>query len=130
VVPVATAGAAKVKAPRSNYAGTTEQKQPISLSVDRSNISIIAIRFACEGDVTGNTSAQDIKVKKTKRGYSFSIKTYGIASYSDGQGDDNAAINISGRFSPSAKSVKGTVKVGTHRCGSTGTTVWSARRSR
>jgi hypothetical protein len=120
--------AAKVKAPNDLYKGKTAEKQPVSLQASRSSISIFALTFVCRGTVTGNTSAQEIKLRKTKRGYAFAIKTYGIVTYSDERGDDNAAITLAGRFSTTAKSVRGTFRVKTTRCGSSGSVKWHARR--
>jgi hypothetical protein len=117
--------AGTVKAPRSGtYAG---YPGAMTLYVSGKSLSLVAFSFKC-GEAKGRTSLNSIKLKKTKKGYAFSIKTYGNVTYSDDQPDENAAVNLSGRFSKTGKSSMGVFRVKTPRCGSTGDVKWRAFR--
>jgi hypothetical protein len=118
------------KAPKagSGYSGPTERKGKVTLFVaDRKTVQLASIRFRC-GEATGTTNLQDIRIKRTKRGYRFAIAAHGSVTFSDNRIDENAAISISGRFSRSAKGVRGSLRVRSPSCGSTGTLAWHARR--
>jgi hypothetical protein len=117
-----------VKQPKSGaeYSG---HHPGVGLRIGGKSIEIIAFRFPCH-KVKGNTSLQDIPIKKTKKGWRFDIKAHGIVTYSDTSNehpDENAAIAVSGRFSRNAKSVSGHVRIQAPRCDS-GKILWSATR--
>jgi hypothetical protein len=117
--------AGTAKAPRS---GTyTGYPGGMTLYVSGKTISLAAFSFKC-GDAHGRTSLDDIRLKKTKKGYAFSLKAHGNVSYDDDHADENAAVNISGRFSKSGKSSAGVFRVKSPRCGSTGDVKWRAFR--
>jgi hypothetical protein len=117
--------ASTVKAPRS---GTyTGHPGGMTLYVSGKSISLAAFSFKC-GEAHGRTSLNDMRLKKTKKGYAFSLKAHGNVTYSDDQPDENAAVNISGRFSKSGKSSVGVFRVKSPRCGSTGDVKWRAFR--
>ena len=65
-------------------------------------------------------------MKKTRKGYAFSTKAKGTVSYADGQPDQNGTVVLSGRFSRTGRSVGGTRKVKTPRCGDTKRVDWRA----
>lgn len=121
----------KVKAPKSGkYTGTTGASRTLTLYVSGKSVSIVAFQFAC-GQAKGNASISDIALKKTKKGYRFSVSTHGIVTYSDSDShpDENGTIAIKGRFDrKTAKKVAGTVRVKTPRCGDTGSVYWTASR--
>jgi hypothetical protein len=117
--------ASTVKAPKS---GTyTGYPGAMTLYVSGKSLSLVAFSFKC-GQAKGRTSLNDVKLKKTKKGYAFSIKAHGNVTYSDDQPDENGAVNFSGRFSKSGKSSAGVFRVKTPRCGSTGDVKWRAFR--
>jgi hypothetical protein len=118
--------AAKVKAPMS---GRTYSGRPggIQLSISGKSIQIVAFRFRCH-DTTAATSLTGIPLKKTSRGYRFAIKAHGIVSYADGKPDENGAVDINGRFSRTARSAGGALRVKTPRCGDTRRVDWRAHR--
>jgi len=117
--------AGSVKAPKS---GTyTGYPGGMTLYVSGKSLSLAAFSFKC-GQVHGRTSLNDIRLKKTKNGYTFSVKTHGNVTYTDDHPDENAAVRMSGRFSKTGKSSAGTFRVRTPRCGSTGDVKWRAFR--
>ncbi|HEY0633512.1 MAG TPA: hypothetical protein VGC98_15755 [Thermoleophilaceae bacterium] len=115
----------KVKAPKS---GTyTGYPGGMTLFVSGKSISFIGFSFKCGGS-SGRTSLNDIKLKKAKNGYKFAIKAHGNVTYADDHPDENAAVNVSGRFSKTGKSSVGVFRVKSPRCGSTGDVKWKAFR--
>ena len=127
-------GAARpvVKVPSSGatYRGVTDDRQKVSLFPSGKALQIFALNFVCVGKVVGSTSLEGIKLTRTDLGYKFSIRAHGIVSYKDGKPDENASINLSGRFSRSARSVTGRVRVRSPRCRSTTFHDWHAAKSR
>jgi len=101
----------------------------VSLTISGKSIQIIAFRTPCE-DAKGNSSLQDIKIEKRDRRYRFKTKAHSIITYSDldQHPDENAAITLSGHFSPNAKKAYGTLRVNAPRC-DTGKLTWSATKS-
>jgi hypothetical protein len=71
----------------------------------------------------------DIPLKKTDSGYTFSITAYGSASYSDEKPDQNGKTTISGHFGRKARTATGHYKTSTPRCGSTKKLDWIVTRS-
>jgi hypothetical protein len=118
-----------VRAPRSGeYDGETRQRRDLALHVAGRQIQLAAIEFRC-GGTTGHTNLNGIPLRQTRRGFSFSIRAHGLVSWGDGQPDQNAAINLSGRFSRGGKKARGRVRVKAPRCGS-GRVRWVAKRRR
>ncbi|MDQ3936298.1 MAG: hypothetical protein M3340_16895 [Actinomycetota bacterium] len=119
------------QAPRSGarYGGMTEEDKRISLRTSRTAIEIVAFRFDCVEAASGATSLQAIRLRRRDDGYSFKISARGIVSFSDEAPDENAAIAIRGRFSRSAKTVSGVLRVDAPRC-DTGYVSWRATRRR
>jgi hypothetical protein len=109
------------------YDGATAQHGPLFFIVSGRSVQILGFRFSC-GHATANTSLQDIKLKKGKSVYSFSIRSFGNASYSDDHTDENASINIAGTFNRTARRVTGTLRVKTPRCHDSGSVKWHAKR--
>jgi hypothetical protein len=111
----------------SEFAGTTAQRQPLTLAIGRRRVQIAGFSFDC-GSAVGSTSVQDVRIRRTSRGrYVFSVTAYGIVSFSDEQPDENARVTIRGQFSRSARSVSGRLRVDAPRC-DTRSVAWSARR--
>jgi hypothetical protein len=125
----ATAKPPAPKAPKSGkYKGTAGTGHKMLVFVQGKSIALIGFDFSCKGGLKGNTSLSDVKVTKSRNRYGFAIKTHGITSYSDSRGDDNATIDIRGKFAADGKSAAGTLVVTTKRCGKGGSVRWSARR--
>jgi hypothetical protein len=127
----ATASAARtrVKAPKSGkYTGHTAEKRPVTVYVSGKSIELIAFSFVCGDKGVRNTSLGAIPLKKSKKGYRFSIKAHGVTSDEEGDNNENGAIAIAGRFGRTGKAAIGTVRVKTPRCGDSGAIKWSAKR--
>jgi hypothetical protein len=125
----AVSGAAKsptVKAPKSGSQYTGEVHD-VLLRVSGRSLEIIAFSFPC-GEVTGRTSLNDFRLKRTPKGYRFNADAHGNVTYSDEQFDENAEVHVSGRFALNAKSVRGHLRVRSDRCGDTGNLRWRATR--
>jgi hypothetical protein len=122
----AAASAAKVKPPKSG-SKFTGRPGGITVYISGRSIQLVAFSFKCRA-TSGSTSLSSIPLHKTKRGYRFGIHANGIVTYADDHADQNGAISISGRFSRTGKSVAGTLRVKTPRCGSTGDVKWRAAR--
>jgi hypothetical protein len=126
LVPMADAASHKVKAPNGQYNGTARGKD-LTMLVSAKTIQIAAFSFACDGTV-GRTSLDEISLKKTKKGFRFGIKAHGSITFSDGQPDENGAVDLSGSFTPNGKTVAGVFRVRSHRCQDTGSIKWKAKR--
>jgi hypothetical protein len=114
----------KVKAPKGEYSG-----KKVFILVSDKEIALLSVRFPCaRHDTKGATSLNDVPLKKTKRGYKFSIDAHGSASYEDGHPDENVAVAVSGQFTRDAKKVRGRFSVHSPYCGSTGKIKWRATR--
>jgi hypothetical protein len=129
------AGAAPPKKPPmippksgSTFEGATAQHRKLSLRIAGKSIQIVAFKFNC-GKVTGNTSLTDLKLAKGKFGYKFATKLqFGHVTYSDEVDDEDARINISGKFNRVGKRVTGALGLKTKRCGETTSRKWYANR--
>jgi hypothetical protein len=91
------------------------------------SISIVAFKFAC-GKVSGRTSLNDIPLTRTRLGYRFGIRANGLVTYLDGHTDENAAIQIRGRFNRRGTRAAGFLRVRAPHCRDTGQDYWSVRR--
>jgi hypothetical protein len=124
-------GQAPVVTPKAGwkYSGKTEQRRRVTLQTGSRSIEIVGFSFACGQHVAGYTSLSSIRLRSSDSGYRFKISAHGIVSYSDERPDQNASIALSGRFSRTAKTVQGLVRVKTPRCRDTGDLTWRATRS-
>lgn len=124
------APAAGVTAPKSGakYSGKTEQAHRIDLSVRGKSVEYVSFRFNCGRKAIGATGLQDIPLKRTSKGYRFEVDAHASMSFSDEQPDENAAVYVRGRFSGTARSVRGLVRVKSERCHDTGYISWRAKR--
>jgi hypothetical protein len=125
LVPASGAGAARFKAPSGEYKGSPGE---VLLSTSRNSIAIAAFSFRCDS-TRGRTGVNEVPVKRTRKGYRFSIRTHGSVSFEDGRPDNNVAIDLRGRFSRTAKTVRGTFRVRGGPC-RTGDVAFVATRSR
>jgi hypothetical protein len=131
VLPVSAGGATTVKAPPSGSTYSEKVPYRIVMEIEGRSVSVVAFSFPCPkgGDgVTGRTTLNDFRLKRTTKGYRFNADAHGLVTYSDEQGDENATTHISGRFALDAKTVRGHLRVKSKRCGDTGYLKWSARR--
>jgi hypothetical protein len=125
VAPAAPAAAA-VKQPRSgsHYEGAAHH---VFLQISGRSIEIVAFSFRC-GATKGTVSLNDIRLRRSSRGYRFYSASHGLVTYRDGKPDENAEVHIRGLFTRDAKAVRGRFRVETPRCGNTGRVRWRATR--
>lgn len=123
-LPTAAAGDTqqKVRVPKS---GTWSGPRNTVMVVSGKTIDLLAFNFPCH-KAKGRTSLNSIPLRKTKRGYKFSLSTHGNVTYSDDRPDQNGSIDMSGQFNRRGRKVAGRFQVVTKRCGSTGKLDWSA----
>jgi hypothetical protein len=98
----------------------------VELDLDGTTIQLVAIAFKC-GKADGHTVLNDIDMRRTRRGFAFGLKAHGSVTYSDGYPDENAEVDISGRFSRSGSRAGGRLRVKSPRCGGTGQVGWTAK---
>jgi hypothetical protein len=130
------AGAAPPKRPPiippksgSKFEGGTAQHRKLMLMISGKTVQIVAFKFNCGPGLTGNTSLQSIQLTKGKYGYKFDSKLqFGHVTYSDEVDDEDARVNISGKFNRVGKRVTGALRVRTTRCGDTTSRRWYANR--
>jgi hypothetical protein len=121
----AAAPATSVKAPRD---GQYEGKRNFFMLVSGKNVDIVAFDFPC-GKAKGRISLNDIDLRKTKKGYKFSVEAHGNVTYSDNHPDENAASGISGQFNRKGRKPHGRLQAISPRCGNTGKLDWKASRT-
>src|SRR3954452_8567590 len=85
-VPVgALAAKSTVKAPKSGtYTGSTAQKRHVAVYISGKTVMLVGFDFKCQG-TDGQTSLNDIKLKKTSKGYKFSLHAHGSITFKDEQ---------------------------------------------
>jgi hypothetical protein len=130
-LPVAAGGATTktVKAPKSGSEYGKVKPYDIVLQVQGKSISIVAFNFPCGSKgITGRTSMNDFRLKRTSKGYRFNADAHAAVTYSDELQDENATTHISGRFTRDAKTVRGHLRVKSKRCGDTGNLDWKASK--
>jgi hypothetical protein len=119
----AVSGAAKSKvvAPKGKYKGATEQEGTIILNIskDRKYVKLVFFQLACDDQANGATGLQNLKLKKTKKGYTFGGSATSTVVYTDDT-DADGTVAVVGRFSKNAKAVSGALRVKTDRCGDSG----------
>jgi hypothetical protein len=114
---------AKIATPRGRYTSRT-----VELRVSSRSIDLAAFTFKCRA-TTGRISLNALRLKKTRRGWRLpATRIFGSATYADDHPDENARVDVSGRFSSTARSARGTLRVKSPHCGDTGARDWSARR--
>ena len=129
LVPIADAAKKKppVKVPKSGQYSGKPRGRDLTLYVSGKSIELAAFSFKC-ANTGGRTSLDDIRLKKTSKGYKFAISAHGNISFKDEQPDQNGAVWLAGRFTRDGKRVKGTYRVKSSRCGNTGRVEWRAKR--
>jgi hypothetical protein len=126
-LPAAAGAATTVKAPKSGSEYRSGAPFDVVMRISGRSVEILAISFPC-GEVTGRTSLNDFRLKRTAKGYRFNADANGLVGYSDESADENASVHVSGRFALDAKRVRGHVRVRSKRCGDTGDLKWRAAR--
>jgi hypothetical protein len=116
-----------VKAPADDYDGTTGQRRGITLIASGRSIELASFAFRC-GYGDGRISLNAVALRRTRKGYAFSVKANGSVTYSDGYPDENAAVSLSGRFNPAATRAAGHIRVNSPRCGDTGRVPFTAKK--
>ena len=123
-LPAAAGAEESVKPPKE---GQYEGKRNFVMVVSGKNIEIVAFDFPCHG-AKGRISLNDIDLRKSKKGYKFSVEAHGNVTYNDDHVDENGAVGISGQWNRKGRKPHGRLQVITPRCGNTGKLDWSARR--
>ncbi len=127
-LPDAAGAAPSVTPPRSGkYTGLARAHRKLTLLISGRSVQLVAFQFKC-GTVIGATGLDDIRLRKTSTGYRFGIRAHGSVTFSDNHPDENAAVDIVGRFSLNGRVARGTLRVRSPRCRDTGSVHWSARR--
>jgi hypothetical protein len=118
------APAQTVSAPRS---GSVYQGSPgkVQLAVSGRSLGLAAFSFTCSS-TRGRTSLNSIALQRTSRGYRFEFRGRGGITFADGRADENGSIRFAGRFSRTARSVRGTSRVTSRHCRA-GEVEWTAR---
>ncbi|HEX8742009.1 MAG TPA: hypothetical protein VF712_02640 [Thermoleophilaceae bacterium] len=128
-LPAAAGAATTVKAPKSGSVYRSGAPSDVFMRISGRSVELVAISFPC-GEVTGRTSLNDFRLKRTDRGYRFNADANGLVSYSDEAPDQNGRVHVSGRFALDAKTVRGHIRVTSKRCGATGDLKWRATRAK
>lgn len=120
-----TAGAGGVAKPRS---GTTYTGSPgkVELLTGASGLDLVAFTIRC-GRTTARTVLNDVALRRTARGYAFSLRSGAGFTYGDDDNGANGSVTVSGRFSTTARTARGTVRATVKRCGTQRLT-WTATR--
>ena len=112
----------KVVTPSGHYAS-----RRVDMFVDNRSIEVVGFTFDCRA-TTGRVSLNGLRLKKTRRGWRLpATLIYGSVTYADDHPDQNARLNVSGRFSRTGRSIRGSLRVKSPHCGDTGAHSWSAR---
>ena len=127
VLPAVAPAATTVTAPKSGSVYRGGAPSYVEMRIQGRSVEIVAFNFVC-GDVLGRTSLSDFRLKRTSKGYRFNADASAIVTYSDEQGDENARVHISGRFTLKAHKVRGHLRVRSSRCGDIGNRDWRATR--
>ena len=115
-----------VRAPKSG--SVYEGGHALGMRTLGKSIQIVGFNADC-GRKTARTSLNDIALVKTDRGYRFRFRGSANVTYlNSNRPDENATVRFRGRFSRSAKSVRGVFRVTAPHC-KTGDVKWRAFRS-
>ena len=123
-VALPAAGAQAPKRPSGTYESGGGK---VMLSVSGNEIVVAALDFRCRS-TTGRISVNDVAITRRRGRFRFSTRTFSNATYRDDHPDENARVRLSGRFSPTARVVVGTLVVTSPHCGRTRELSWSATR--
>jgi hypothetical protein len=115
-----------VRRPRSGsvYHGAAHH---VDLQISGRAIGIMAFSFRCDG-TKGRISLNDLRLKRTTRGYRLRTVIFGLVTYRDGEPDENAEVRLRGLFTRDAHAVRGRFRVIAPRC-DTGRRRWRAVRT-
>ena len=120
--------AVAASAPRpGTYRGGAGKRGTLSLYVSGRTIDLAAIKFGC-GRTTATTALNAVAIKRVRGVYRFGIRAHGNVSYADDHIDQNGSISISGQFSSSGASARGTLRVRTPRCRKNKSVRWAVHR--
>jgi len=124
VVPAGPAAAA-VKPPPD---GATYRGSPgnVELLVSGRSIALAAFSARC-GATRGRTNVNDIRLRRTRGAYRFRLRVAVSITFEDGSADENGVAFFRGRFSSTARSVRGVFWLRSSRCAKREVT-WIARR--
>ena len=122
--PAAEALGAQPKRPSGQYSGEGGR---FMLIVSGRTIDVAAFDFPC-GATRGRTTVNDVRIRKRRGRWRFSIRTFGSATFDDERPDANVRIAFSGRFSPTARVATGKLTVSASTCGSKKTQDWTTNR--
>jgi hypothetical protein len=119
--------AAEVRKPR---AGTTFTGSPgrVELAVGASGLDLVAFSVRC-GKTTARTALNGVALTRTRRGYELAFRGRAGFTYADDDGGADGSVTLAGRFSTTARSASGTIRVRLARCG-TRQVRWTARQDR
>jgi hypothetical protein len=126
-LPAIAGAATTLRAPKSGSEYRSGAPSDVFMRISGRSVEVLGISFPC-GEVTGRTSLNDFRLKRTTKGYRFNADAHGLVGYSDDASDQNASVHVSGRFALDAKTVRGHVRVKSKRCGDTGDLKWRATR--
>lgn len=121
-LPAGATAATTVKAPKSGSSYESGEPYYVLLQISGRSVEIAAFSFGCK-DTFGRTTVNDFRLKRTSKGYRFNADAKALASYAD-DSNENVTLHISGRFSLSAKTVRGHLRVKSPKCGDTGYFKW------
>ena len=127
LAPIAGAAKQTVKVPKSGEYHGNPRGQDLTLDISGKTIQIAVFGFRC-ADTTGRMGLNDIRLKKTSKGYKFGITAYGGITFAGGEGAENGKASISGQFTRSGKRATGVFRVKSPTCHDTGQIKWSAKR--
>jgi hypothetical protein len=122
----ATGATSPAKPRDGKYAGRTGEGRKLTLVIDGGGVQYVAFRVTC-GKGAGATSLQSISLVRSATGYRFKLDAHALVGYSDNRPDENGAVLAEGRFSPSARTATGRVRVRAPHC-RTGYVAWRASR--
>jgi hypothetical protein len=126
LVPAAGSASEPVRAPKTGSV-YTGQHGGLELRISGRSIEFVAFGFDC-GRKNGRTVLNSVPLEKTPRGYRFGIRSGANMTYPESnQPDENGSVRFRGRFSRSAKSVRGVFRVTAPHC-RTGDVEWRAFR--
>jgi hypothetical protein len=90
-------------------------------------VKLVFFQVACDDQADGATGLQNLKLKKTKKGYTFGDVSTSAVAYTDDTSEDGK-VGVAGRFNKNAKAVSGALRVKTDRCGDSGTVKFLATK--
>jgi hypothetical protein len=121
----AVPAAAAVKRPPD---GATYRGSPgnVELLTSGRSITLAAFSFRC-GETRGRTNVNGIRLHRTREGYRFRLRAAVSITFEDGTPDQNGEALFRGRFSRTARSVRGVFWARSPLC-TRREVAWTARR--